>query len=309
MKPSHRLTKSLAARAFTLVELLIVIGIIAILISILLPVIAKVRIAARTATTQASITRIAAGMEAYFADFNAYPGPFGNAQLLSGGTPPVFTIINHPNGTIPGAGVTSTENVMVGLIGRLKNTAVAGAAPVLVYDWNNLGQGPASLNPLNTKNSGAYINFQARELSSTTTNERATTTYLGQWVGGDSPLPELLDGYSNPQPILCIRANRGNPGIAAADNSAQYNTNQLILYGFPAHQTSPTGYSQQYRDDFPANGVLTEGEEAYFGNASLSTAALKQPQRKDAYILISAGPDGVFGTKDDIRNFGNSSGN
>jgi hypothetical protein len=28
------------------------------------------------------------------------------------------------------------------------------------------------------------------------------------------------------------------------------------------------------------------------------------PYRPDSYILISAGPDGLYGTNDDIRNFG-----
>jgi hypothetical protein len=31
---------------------------------------------------------------------------------------------------------------------------------------------------------------------------------------------------------------------------------------------------------------------------------LNQAKQKDAYMLISAGPDGIYGTKDDVTNFG-----
>jgi hypothetical protein len=35
-----------------------------------------------------------------------------------------------------------------------------------------------------------------------------------------------------------------------------------------------------------------------------SSAANPQARKKDEYILISAGPDRVYGTPDDITNFG-----
>jgi prepilin-type N-terminal cleavage/methylation domain-containing protein len=66
---------------FTLVELLIVIGIIALLISILLPAVSKVRIAGQKVATQNTINRLVQGCEAYFQDFNAYPGPFADFEL------------------------------------------------------------------------------------------------------------------------------------------------------------------------------------------------------------------------------------
>jgi hypothetical protein len=42
----------------------------------------------------------------------------------------------------------------------------------------------------------------------------------------------------------------------------------------------------------------------YLLNPQLSTPAVPIPRAKDGYILISAGPDRIYGTPDDITSFG-----
>jgi hypothetical protein len=44
----------------------------------------------------------------------------------------------------------------------------------------------------------------------------------------------------------------------------------------------------------------------YFGdpNSKNGSGLFTQARQKDRYILISAGPDGKYGTSDDITNFG-----
>jgi prepilin-type N-terminal cleavage/methylation domain-containing protein/prepilin-type processing-associated H-X9-DG protein len=70
-------------RGFTLVELLVVIGIIAVLISILLPALNKARRAAKQAQCSSNMRQIAMGMLTYI---NANKGNFPPARVEPGGT-------------------------------------------------------------------------------------------------------------------------------------------------------------------------------------------------------------------------------
>ena len=58
---------------FTLIELLIVIAIIAILALIAVPNFLESQVRAKVARSEADMRSLAAGLEAYFVDFNAYP--------------------------------------------------------------------------------------------------------------------------------------------------------------------------------------------------------------------------------------------
>ena len=90
-------------QAFTLVELLVVIGIIAILIGILLPVMASVQKAGYKAKTQAIISNLATVIERYYSDFRAYPGPLSNDQVGPG----TSAVTGVPN-------ITMSENLQIG---------------------------------------------------------------------------------------------------------------------------------------------------------------------------------------------------
>src|SRR5271155_3405648 len=73
--------KKTKARGFTLVELLVVIGIIVVLLAIFFPVIEKVRYAAYTADTEQEINQLTSAINQYYTSYNAYPGPFSNDQI------------------------------------------------------------------------------------------------------------------------------------------------------------------------------------------------------------------------------------
>ncbi len=306
------------SRAFTLIELLVVIGIILILIGILLPVVNQVRVAAQTTNTRQMIARIEAGIQAYYSDFQSYPGPFLNQQLVPfQTTAPRINELDSGSPQLNVGPVTSTENLYLGLAGGLSyNGAVFEYSDTLAGNLN----GPGNLNVAKQKRYQAYITLDATETTLKVENEGlpgTTTGPNGLWVPasagitGDTIVPEILDKYARPAPVLYLRAVKGAPGMlnpgATYDAGSQYQTRMLtdayvgtVRYNSTTAMDAP--WSNWVGSEFPASGTLGAGLPAYLGNPSVSSA-VATPHKKDEFILISAGPDGKYGTRDDVTNF------
>ncbi|MGD0461949.1 MAG: hypothetical protein ABSB74_05635 [Tepidisphaeraceae bacterium] len=160
-----KLRTHLGRSAFTIVELLVVIGIIVVLMGILFPVISRIRRAAQVADTQNELSQIANACNAYYSTFNAYPGPLSNDYIegVTQGSTPALPAL-HPlelytSGVYSSAvnyNITGTENLVLGLMGGLRLNTASGqtdnsATPPTPYvsalAATEVGLGPLNLNP------------------------------------------------------------------------------------------------------------------------------------------------------------------
>ena len=334
-------------RGFTMVELLAVIGIIVILVAILMPVVRSVRIAGHAAASQAAITALASAIERYRQDFGAYPGPMSNAQLTIGAM--AGTTINPAT---PGSNnlMTRTENMVLGLVGGWEPpTSAAGAA---VYDATKVGLGPMSHNPSPTarRRFPPYIDFTPGKNFQAESGVNLQTQPQDRWnrvsfpsteyriASNDTRVPEFVDAFPDPMPIIYTRARTGAGGVALDTVSApaeeQYNPRDFtaryyatasppnqppVMFPGSSEDTNGNGRLDPGSDeDADGNGQLTfdfvypansntPSVKAYFRNPSIgdpNNDATWQPRMKDAFILVGAGPDRRYGTRDDQTNFG-----
>lgn len=292
---------------FTLLELLVVIGIIVVLVGILFPIIKKVQITARLTDTQQEITQISNAIEAYYADFHAYPGAAPNFIAANSSGIDGDTYALASGGSVAST-VTGTENLVLALSGGFYMNG-----NIRTYDVNRIGTGPDSMNMLNPHHYKAYFTPQPSDLSTALpTNtpkgmaDGPDTGLSGTGIGGDSLIPEYLDHFPAPMPILYIRARVGAPGAVDSGGNrgvCQYDVNQLDRYGV---QYDPRAFPPQSNGNENVAGSCN-----YFMDPSIpptNSADAENtgtPRMKDRYWLIAAGKDRKFGTADDQTQFGN----
>jgi hypothetical protein len=290
------------------VELLVVIGIIVVLIGILLPVVNHARQAAWKANSAASISNLAAAVERYRQDFNAYPGPVGNGNTVT----PEFNTADGRN-TARG-GMTMTENLVLGLLGGWE----PGANPPIssAYDYRKVGSGPMSHSGIVSarRRYPAYFDFVPGRTVRSAWGPNGTWNRPGVSLDSDNSynsvdrvdIPEFIDAFPDQMPILYVRASAAAPSYVGGKlgPNTQYNPAHLLPYlksqaAFPGNTEFP-GYSSPGVRDFAS-------VEAYFRNPAIgsdSTPTTWEVRQKDGFWLIGAGPDRKYGTKDDQTNFG-----
>jgi len=283
-----------ANRAFTLVELLIVCGIIAILAGIMIPVVSKVRASAYRADTANQISVLQGAINQYYQNFQAYPGPYSDQDIYNGTA-------------IKGEKVTMAENLVLGLLGgaqvQRKGTKISS-----IYNPDLVGTGPRSLDPVNPKAYEPFLSKFDGWLSNRTSPYVDST---GRSPCSDSNVPEFIDRYpSEPMPILYLRARRGASGIISDTSGKvfQYNLLQILPYTSATINGKQQGLNQlgSLSDLLSSRNALPYFKDpTATQNQSINDQSQGVPRCKDGYILISAGPDRIYGTADDITSFGN----
>jgi prepilin-type N-terminal cleavage/methylation domain-containing protein len=248
IRPSH-------PRAFTLVELLVVIGIIAILIGLVVTVVPKIRRAAFAASTSAQLSAISGAIQQYYGDYKAYPGPLANNQLGSFYDPGTkiyanaqgFQLVAAPNtagpvitlGATQLSHITGAQNLVLGLLGGLEYNPILYPSNPFFYnlldifpDGTHSGPvGAASLNPNNPRRQQSYLQVKDGEISvpSMMFNGGSGASFADQASRSpsDAPIPVFLDKYPDPLPILYVRTNAGGKAIVGVRNT-DGSGNQLV---------------------------------------------------------------------------------
>jgi type II secretory pathway pseudopilin PulG len=287
----------------TMIELLIVLGIIALLIGLLLPALSLVRNVAKETKQKAQLSTIEMALAAFKNDEGDYP-------------PSDWVLPPNPGSDYCGAQKLAEALLGWDLLGFHPKTAwradgldAAGGSgsydPAQTRDNNSDGipdtfderKGPYL--ELATANAFKIIDlFRQSSIESLAPDTYVICDVFGTkkitMVKGVDPItgqPVTINEKAG-APILYYRANTS--GKVINDVYHAYDNDALVV----------TKQNDDGRIHPLANPA---GPYQFFYNyiRDPKITAKPWPYRPDSYILISAGVDGLYGTDDDIKNFGN----
>ncbi len=298
-------------KGFTLVELLVVMAIIGLLVAIAVPGLNLAKFKAKEGVLKAKLNTISTALESFNGDQGFYPAsstsrtsPYGVWDANDDGMVNVNDS-GDQDASIVDTGAHLLTRALIGAdgLGYQKNG---------FYRVGNNGQ-PVDINNNSTVRTN-YLDtegFQIEPLSNTVNPNiegmdmaeinrqlglELDTTYKGYgdaaWLNPNSVIRDDLTRYS--MPILYYKANKRNYLIAGDNNTGtgiyNYSDNQAF--------TDPTYMELSARE------VLNNF--AYYiwdNNTPVITDPASRPCKKDSFILITAGKDGLYGTADDICSF------
>lgn len=269
---------------FTVVELLAALGIIALMVSLLIPALSVVRNKAKETKQRAQFMTISLALTAFTNDYGDYPGsdwPLGSdycgAQKLSEALLGWDLLGFHPKSDFRSNG--RNDNLEY------------------IYDANNpvyFDQRKGPYLELATTNAFRLGNISAfyPGLYNNTTPLAPNTFVLCDVFGTTKVTFANGKTAKAGAPILYYRANTSGKTIHEIYNVLDNDALVTIKQNADGKIHPLADQSNQYQ---------------YFYNYILDPkiTARPWPYRPDSYILISAGADGLYGTGDDVRNFGN----
>lgn len=294
---------------FTVVELLTVIGIMAMLVALLIPAVTAVRLTAKRVSQKAQFASIEISLTAFKTDYGDYP---------------------PSNWWDPAPGLAGPRNYCGAqkLAEALVGWDLMGFQPKSDFRANGFNDaGIFVYNPndavLMAQRKGPYLEpasagvFRLADISPDKpglfidTVELAPDTFVLCDVFSVKRItfrkPGIFETTTQNAgtPILYYRANTSSKSLIPSGSPANY---QDQIYNprdnFPIINL---GRLADWNKSSPARRrhILEDFNFFYEYIRDPKITARPWPYRPDSYILISAGPDGEYGTGDDICNFGN----
>lgn len=302
----------------TVIEILVVVGIIALLVGMLLPAVHTVQKMAKETKQRAQFTSIELGLAAFKNDYGDYPPSYWYDLSVSGGGPQNY------------CGAQKLAEALVGwdLLGFHPNSAWRADGrdasdgdmsydPPKMRDANN-DQIPDTLDERKDR----YVDLDtanAFQLGKSALRDGLFVSTAGGWGGAGALAPEtyvlcdvfpvnerkvaLSDGkmVSPGTPILYYKANTASKTIDVSNMASLYENiynprDNAALIGFGrVADAAKSGTKRQH--------PLLDFTYFYTYIRDSKVHARNWPYRPDSYLLISAGADGLYGTDDDICNF------
>jgi len=315
-----KMMKRTRKKAFTIVELLTVMGVIAVLIGLMVPALALVKDYSKRIQQKAQFHSIDMGLEMYKAEFGAYPESKDNSE-------PTANIIDSS----VYCGANKLAEAMVGLdflgfhpksglTANGQNDLDGDGTSVLIYNATaGFTDGTyTETADENIDNRQKFIDlenangFYMQDIYDTATVIGAGWTDGLSVVLGDVYAKKRQSGKKAGMPILYYKARGGfkfqdsilesgglNPADATDDDIYEFNDNiNLLALNVPEDNT----LTHPLLDEAIADDLL-DFEDIIVNQQVEQAAGIKRPYRADSYFLLSAGKDGLFGTADDVFNF------
>ncbi len=318
-------------RGFTIIEVLTAVAIVAIMVSILIPAVSKVRKLARNVRQRSQLTAISIGLEVFRNDFGDYPDSSeldGNGEIYNGSQKLAEAMVGldylgfHPDS---GFNVNGKNEVYL-KDGSLKDIEIY-SADADTANWQTKEENLAArkgpyLEPekANVTKVGDIYGTKGTPGKYTTYSDFENSLVLAdQFPKKNSNYADAMEELGLSQnkkigmPILYFKANTSKIQQRDATNQNVPVTTDRIYNWKDNKDLIDLGYVW---NNAPAVGDLSTGALAENDdnnnlddfasmviNPKLRVGDREMPYNARSYILISAGEDGIYGTEDDVFNF------